>query len=239
MTIKLAKLYFDIEPKYQMLADMCRVYQCEPDPSEKIYKIRVSDDEIMSETPDTDYRAPEHLETLAVYRKISEIMPPNDGYLFHAAVIEANGVAIAFTAKSGTGKTTHIRLWKKVFGDLVGIINGDKPLMRFIDGKLYAFGTPWSGKECYNKNISRPLHAIVIVERGKTNSIEKVEPKDAAQKFLSQIYLPKTNNALFLQTLALADKTLKCTPVYRLFCNMDEDAAITAYNAIFENFENN
>ena len=235
MIVKLAKLYFDIQPKYQMLANMCKEYECEHDASEKIYEIRVSDKEILSETPDTDFREPEYLETLAVYRKISEILPSNDGYLFHAAVIEANGVAIAFTAKSGTGKTTHIRLWKKVFGDRVGIVNGDKPLMRFIDGKLYAFGTPWSGKENYNRNVGIPLHAIVILNRGDENKIEKISPKEAAPKFLSQIYLPKNNNALFLQTLALADKTLKDVPVYRLFCNMENDAAITTYNAIFDN----
>jgi len=234
MTVKLANLYFDIQPKYQMLADMCKGYECQPSGNEKVYEIRVSDEEILSETPDTDYRAPEHLETLAVYRKISEILPLHDGYLFHAAVIEVNGVAVAFTAKSGTGKTTHIRLWKKVFGDLVDIVNGDKPLIRYVDNVPFAFGTPWSGKECYNRNVCKPLHAIVIVERGVENRVERVSPKDAAPKFLSQIYLPKNNNLLFLKTLAIADRTLKDVPVYRLFCNMDDDAAVTAYNAIFE-----
>jgi len=116
----------------------------------------------------------------------------------------------------------------------VDIVNGDKPLIRYVDNVPFAFGTPWSGKECYNRNVCKPLHAIVIVERGVENRVERVSPKDAAPKFLSQIYLPKNNNLLFLKTLAIADRTLKDVPVYRLFCNMDDDAAVTAYNAIFE-----
>ena len=233
MIVKLADLYFDIDPKYKLLERMCQGYTCEATDSDAVHTIRVTDEDIMKETPDTDYRAPEYLETLAVYRKISHVLPLHDGYLFHAAVIDVNDSAVAFTARSGTGKTTHIRLWKKVFGDRVGIINGDKPLIRYKNGVPYAFGTPWSGKENYNKNVCRPLRAIVIVERGETNLIEKISPKDAAPKFLSQIYLPKNDNELFLTTLALADKTLKDVPVYRLRCNMEEEAAIVAYNAIF------
>lgn len=233
MIIKLAGLYFDLQPKYDMLKDMCKDYLCTPTESDEVFSIRVSDKEILSETPDTDYRDPEYLETLAVYRKISEILPTRDGYLFHAAVIEVNGVAIAFTARSGTGKTTHIRLWKKVFGDKVDIVNGDKPLMRYVDSELFAFGTPWAGKENYNRNVSCPLKAIVIVERGLTNRVERMSAKESANKFLSQIYLPKNDTALFLKTLSLADKTLKDVPVYKLYCNMDDDAARVAYSAIF------
>ena len=233
MTVKLADLFFDIKTKYTSLDIMCRDYIAAPKDSDTVYLVEPTEEEILSERPDTGETEPDYLELLAVYRKICEKLPENGGLMFHAAVIEANGKAIAFTAKSGTGKTTHISLWKKVFGDNVDIINGDKPIIRYKDGTPYAFGTPWSGKECFHRNVSRPLHAIVILERGEKNSIRRITPKEAASSFLSQIYLCKNDNLLFLKTLSLADRILKDVPVYVLKCNMDDSAAITAYNGIF------
>lgn len=233
MTIKLADLYFNVQNKYSAVENMCKDYICNPPSDAAVYDISVTDEEILAETPEYDLQDPQYLEVLAVYRKICEKLPFNEGYLFHAAVIEVNGIAIAFTARSGTGKTTHVRLWKKVFGDKVGIINGDKPIIRFADKKPFAFGTPWAGKECFNRNTSAPLEAIVLLERATENKITRLSPKEAANTFLSQIYLPKNDNRLFLQTLALADATLKCTPVYRLGCNMDDSAAKIAYEGIF------
>ena len=212
---------------------MCRDYIATPSEVDTVYCVEPTDAEILSERPDTGETEPEYLELLAIYRKICEKLPENGGLMFHAAVIEVDGKAVAFTAKSGTGKTTHISLWKMVFGERVDIINGDKPIIRYVNGTPFAYGTPWSGKECYHRNVSRPLHAIVILERGEKNSITRITPKEAAPSFLSQIYLCKNNNLLFLKTLSLADRILKDVPVYVLRCNMENEAATVAYNGIF------
>lgn len=108
-----------------------------------------------------------YLETLVVLRAIAQKGPALGRILFHGATIEYGGRAYIFTAPSGTGKSTHIRMWRKVFGDKVDIINGDKPLLRIDEGsgEVRAYGTPWAGKENWQRNVSAPLAAICVVSR--------------------------------------------------------------------------
>ncbi|MBT1173184.1 hypothetical protein JS528_07430 [Bifidobacterium sp. MA2] len=113
----------------------------------------------------------DYLETLAVFRRIAEYGPMHDRLVFHGATIEVDGRAYIFTAPSGTGKSTHIRLWRRVFGDRVAIINGDKPILRIERDssggapRVVAYGTPWAGKEGWQRNVSAPLGGICVVER--------------------------------------------------------------------------
>ena len=147
----------------------------------------------------------------------------------HCAVIEYEGKGYAFAAKSGTGKSTHISLWKKRFGKDVNIVNGDKPIMRFLeDGKLYAYGTPWCGKEGFQANTSAPLHAICFLERAPENTIRKIKADEAVMRIFHQILSPEdieTVDSLF----PLLDRTLKEIPCYVLGCNISEEAAEVAY----------
>ena len=74
-----------------------------------------------------------YLEELAVYRKISEKMPYYDTILFHGSVVAVDGAAYLCTAASGTGKSTHTRLWREYLGDNAVMVNDDKPLITVTD----------------------------------------------------------------------------------------------------------
>ena len=140
-------------------------------------------------------------------------------------------VSIAVTGKSGTGKTTHMNLWLKLFGSKVTVINGDKPLLRFIDGKLYAYGTPWCGKEGWQNNVKAPIKALCFLERAENNTIRRLGADEALMRRFYQILTPsdiETVDALF----PLLDKTLREVPCYLLGCNMSEQAAEVAYNGM-------
>ena len=102
-----------------------------------------------------------------------------DGILLHSSCVAVDGVAYAFSADSGTGKSTHTQLWLKHFGDRAHIVNDDKPAIRFIDGKVYACGTPWSGKYDYSTPEILPLGGICFLERSKTNQIKKADTSKA------------------------------------------------------------
>lgn len=115
-----------------------------------------------------------YLETLAVYRKIAEWMPMYNTLLFHGSVIAVDGKAYLFTAKSGTGKSTHTRLWREYFGERAVMINDDKPLLRITQEGVFAYGTPWDGKHRLSTNISAPLAGICILRRGNDNSIRMI-----------------------------------------------------------------
>ena len=116
--------------------------------------------------------SPGYLETLAVYRAIAEKMPYCDTVLFHGSCVAVDGEAYLFTAKSGTGKSTHARLWRELLGNKAVMVNDDKPLIR-IDGsgRAVAFGTPWDGKHRLSSNIAVPLRAVCALERAADNSI--------------------------------------------------------------------
>ena len=172
-----------------------------------------------------------YVEYLEIYRHICNYMIAHGGILMHGAVIELDGNAYMFTAPSGTGKTTHINQWKKLFGDKVRIINGDKPLIRNINGEFIAYGTPWCGKEHYNVNASAPLRAIVLLSRSEENSIEPISSNEFNKFLIRQVYLPKNSEGI-LSSLDFADKLFTQVPLYHLKCNISTDAALVAYEAI-------
>lgn len=172
-----------------------------------------------------------HLEALAVYRKISERLPDYDAFLMHGSCLAMDGVSYLFTAKSGTGKSTHARLWREVYGDRVVMVNDDKPMIRFLDGRPYAFGTPWNGKHRLSTNIAVPLQAVCILDRGNENVIVPMRQREAYAKLVQQIYRP-LDAAAMAKTLTLIDRLCATTKLFRLECNMDPEAARVSYAAM-------
>ena len=94
--------------------------------------------------------------------------------LLHSSAVCVDNKAYLFTADSGTGKSTHTELWMSYFGEKAVMINDDKPVIRIIGSKIYACGTPFSGKNDINKNIMVPLQAICSLNRGEKNTIERL-----------------------------------------------------------------
>ncbi len=171
-----------------------------------------------------------YLEELAVYRKIAEIMPYHDTVLFHGSVIAVDGVAYMFTAKSGTGKSTHTRLWRELLGDRAVMVNDDKPLIG-VGETVTAYGTPYDGKHRLSNNIAVPLGAVCILTRSESNHIERITVSDAYPMLMQQVYRPADPAAL-RKTLELVDKLAGAVKLYRLGCNMDISAAETSYNGM-------
>lgn len=172
-----------------------------------------------------------YLETLAVYRKIAERMPEYDTVLFHGSCVAVDGVGYLFTAKSGTGKSTHARLWRELLGDRAIMVNDDKPLIRLTDSGAVIYGTPWDGKHRLSANISVPLKAICILEREAQNAIRPITTGEAYPMLLQQIYRPMDPAALG-KTLALLDRLAGTVTLWRLGCNMEIEAAKVAYDAM-------
>jgi hypothetical protein len=173
----------------------------------------------------------DYLETLAVYRKICDIMPRYDTLLFHGSVIAVDGAGYLFTAKSGTGKSTHTRLWRELFGDRAVMVNDDKPLLKITDDGVIAYGTPWNGKHRLSTNTSVPLRAVCLLTRSDENCIEEILPGEAYQMLLQQTYRPADRCAM-IQTMGLLDMLMKKTGFYRLGCNMEPQAALVAFEGM-------
>ena len=172
-----------------------------------------------------------YLEELAVYRKIAEQMITYDTILFHGSVVAVDGVGYLFTAKSGTGKSTHTRLWREYFRDRAVMVNDDKPLLHISESGVIAYGTPYNGKHRLGINISVPLKAICILTRASDNHIEPITRERAYTMLLQQVYRP-ADSILMMKTLTLIDRLADSVGFYRLGCNMDISAAKVAFEGM-------
>ena len=226
--IRLANLSIEILHCYDYVKQQCKDYYISDGVAD--FSVSVSDGEIDAEDDGSGFDRG-YLESLAIYRKIAEKILDYYGFLMHGVVIEAKGQGIAFLAKSGVGKTTHARLWKELLGDAVRIINGDKPLIRLLDGKAVAYGTPWAGKENLHENRGVPLCAVCFIERGDKNRCVRLMPHEGFLRMLPQVFRPQTD-AERRKTFELASRVIGRVKFYTVECNTDISAAEIAYKEI-------
>ena len=172
------------------------------------------------------------IEKLATFRDFALKILDYDAMPLHSSAIMIDGTAYMFTANSGTGKSTHVKIWRQVFGDeRVRVINDDKPVIRFENGAWYVYGTPWSGKSDMNLNVRVPLGGVCILQRGEKNAISRVAGTDAIADLFVQTARPKDADVRF-KVLGLLDMLIEHVPIWKLKCNMDPEAAIVAYEAM-------
>ena len=214
-TIEIAGIPIGIRNHYILVKHHCREYLTEKKP---LFTVGVSMKEIRQEKK----VMPGYAESLCVYREIAREITAYDAFVMHAAVISADGQGVAFSAKSGVGKTTRVQMWQKAMGDRVRVINGDKPVLRFVDGKLYAFGTPWLGKERMGENTSVPMKAVCFLERSEMVSLQRLKPAEIASRLLLQVLIPKEADQIG-PFMNLMERFVKAVPFYLLKCNSDRE----------------
>lgn len=170
----------------------------------------------------------EYLAFIAIQRRLAEILFDYETLVFHGSVVAVDGEAYLFTAKSGTGKSTHTRLWRELFGERAIMVNDDKPFLRITEEGVLAYGSPWNGKHGLGTNTCLPLRAICILERGEENAIREIPANDALFMLLQQSNRPMDKSKMPAY-LELLDKLSRRVKFYRMSCNMDPEAAIMSY----------
>lgn len=238
-TYRLAGHTVEIESVYPQVHTLCADYRTDGPPEYVItttaadisYERQRSARADKLEGAAVREHAEPYLETLAVYRKLAQLLVQDDILLMHGAVVAVDGQSYLFTAKSGTGKTTHTRLWMQQFGDRAVMVNGDKPLLHITNEGVTVYGTPWDGKEHLSTNTSCPLKALCILTRSETNHIERISKKEALSMLCQQVYRPEDPTTL-AKMLALVDRLGSSVPLYRLGCNMEPEAALVAYHGM-------
>lgn len=171
------------------------------------------------------------LERAALQRKITEKLFEYDTLLFHGSVISVDGEGYLFTAKSGTGKSTHTRLWREMLGDRAVMVNDDKPFLAVNENNILVCGSPWNGKHNLGSDIIVPLKGICILERGEENEIFKISAIEALPMLLQQSNRPRQTN-LLPKYMELLESIANKTAFYKLKCNMSPDAALVSYQTM-------
>ena len=238
-SIKLAGIPIGVHPFFLSTKEFCRHYLTEEPPlfevaitMEKIEKIRT--DAIACDLQEgrkpRDY-ADDYLETLVLLESVADEFLSRNILLFHGSAVAVEGKAYLFTAKSGVGKTTHTRLW---LNNIPGahVLNGDKPFLLFQEDGVYACGNPWRGKEGFGRNEILPLAGICLLERDGSNHIESISYREAFPVLSFQSHKPPQDERMVAYLKLLS--RLSSVPLYRLGCNMENEAAWVSYKGMVE-----
>ena len=150
-----------------------------------------------------------------------------DTVLVHASLVRHEGKGYAFTAKSGTGKSTQVSNWLRYIPDC-DLMNDDNPVIRIKDDDVYIYGSPWSGKTPCYRNVKAPLGAMALIHRDNSNFLERLKPIKAFVTLLPACSTMKWDERVYRANGDTVSKVLERIPVYALHCLPDKDSAIVA-----------
>ena len=232
LKINLANMIIHIQGVHDTLREYCKEYIATGKEKED-FTITVTNEEIQNERKNSEYKekSNNYIEIIMTLLKIADELPDRNKFLMHGAVVAWKRRGYIFTAPSGTGKTTHVRLWKKYLGSDVEIINGDKPILEVKEEKIIAYGTPWAGKERFQKNTSVPIQGICFLRQSKTNNIRRLNRREALLLLLPQIYIMSDSKKAG-KTLELFGEVLERIPVYEFRCNISKEAVNCSFETL-------
>lgn len=231
MRYLIADFVTEFEPKYKVLDALAKSFEYFGERETEI-KLNISENTLnkllnrMNSETTID-----SVEEFAYATAFNRAIINHGAMLVHSSSIMYKGEAYLFASRSGVGKSTHTKLWKKAFGDDVQIINDDKPVVRIYDNKCIAYGTPFDGGSGIAENLSAPLKAIVFIERSKSNIIRKAETSE----ILTNLYfstIKHLNKKTAESMLSNFEKLINLCDFYVLSCNTDISSAYLARDTI-------
>lgn len=163
------------------------------------------------------------LERATIQNKLARQLLDKDILLLHGSAVAVEGQGYLFTADCGTGKSTHTRLWREVFGSRAVMVNDDKPFVQLTEHGAFLHGSPWSGKHGLDTNVTVPLKGICILRRGTENRIWDISPEEAASMLRKQCNAPDS---------PLVDRLGEIVPLWQMECTKDPRAAEVSYRAM-------
>lgn len=239
MLVEIAEIPFEIRCRFEENLQFLNDYRTEKEPLFVIEPVQADlkrmqeefDREAVLEGRAKQQFGDSFLENNVVHLLLAEKLVFYNVLMLHGSALCMDGEAYIFTAPSGTGKSTHSRLWREAFGERIWMINDDKPMLQIKDDGVMVFGTPWDGKHRLSRNSSAPLKAIVWLYRDEQNHIEPMSKVEAFPVLLNQAF-GKTDPTIMTRVMNLEKELLDKAAYYKLGCNMESDAAVLAYKGM-------
>lgn len=163
---------------------------------------------------------------------LEELLIRHDAMMLHSSFIKTQFGGVLFSGPSGIGKSTQADLWE--CNENARIINGDKSILRKIDGNWKAFGSPYAGSSRYFVNESSDLAAIVVLGKSEKCSIKELNKVEAFRKLYSQMIINTWNSEYIIHISAMVEDLIKETKVYYLECTPDISAVKLLYKTLKE-----
>jgi hypothetical protein len=156
---------------------------------------------------------------------------PYDTLMIHASVIAYEGKGYEFLGRSGTGKSTHSRLWlENIEG--TWLLNDDNPVIRVIDGAVNVYGTPWSGKTPCYKNEVMPLGGVIRLSQAPYNKIQQLNPLRAYASLMPACSCMRWDRKSTDALHSTVEKVITRVRGWHLECLPDADAAHVCNTAV-------
>ena len=170
----------------------------------------------------------------ALWMAVSMLSASSKMVLIHSSVIVHQNKAVLFLGESGTGKSTHTRLWLKHIPDS-HLLNDDSPVLAVEDGVPVVYGSPWSGKtHCYHP-LRFPLAAAVRLSQAPYNKIKRLSVVEAFSAIQPSCPPALAQDDKYEDMVVdMLSDVLSVAPVFHLECLPDEAAAWTSHDAIFK-----
>jgi len=229
--MEIAGAVVGVVPLFESTREYCRPYLTDKAPT---LSVQVNREMLIFEQKMLDIEADEEglkrrkftdpfLERTAIQRQVADYLLSRDTLMLHGSTVAVDGKAYLFTAPCGTGKSTHTRLWRELFGTRAVMVNDDKPFLRLTPDEVLAYGSPWSGKHGLASNICVPLAGICLLHRGQENVIFRAKPEDI---------IPFLRHQAHGDAGVLVDRLTERVPLWEMYCNKDLEAAQVAYGAM-------
>ena len=230
MIYDIAGFRVQLNNKYPFTDKFCQKYLAEDQISPPDVIASVTEEEFAAEKAQSANFSDGYIENICLYRSLCLQMPQFSRMLLHASILQYGDDAYAFLGRSGTGKSTHTKLWLQCLSNTF-VLNGDKPILAEKEDCFIAYGTPWQGREGWGCKGQAPLKALCFLEQAKENSIRKLTPAETASRLFLQILIPSQEEAA-AATLDLADHLIAKTPAYLLKCDISEQAVKTSFEGM-------
>ncbi len=174
-----------------------------------------------------EYKSLINLSSLALLKK--------NAVFYHAVAFRYQGKAWLFTGRSGAGKTTQYKNWKKHFGKDIELICGDMPYLEPDEnGEFMVYPSPWNGKERIKGKAHAPLGGLILLEKSNHNEIRRLPVEEAMIPIFRQFAVDPETEEDIRRVSSIADLLLRNYPVLKLSNKADEEAVLLLEEALKE-----
>lgn len=238
-TMEIAGLAVCVYPLFQSTIEYCRPYLTNKLPD---FFVHITWEDLAFEQKMLEQEAIEEglkirkfkepfLERATIQRRVADYLVTRNTLMLHGSTVAVDGNAYLFTAPCGTGKSTHTRLWRELFGERAIMVNDDKPFLQIKSDCVLAYGSPWSGKHGLASNVCVPLKGICLLHRGEENLIRSIDRKCVIDFLYHQAHIP-ADASLAKEARSLVDALADRVPLWDMQCNKELEAAEVAYHAM-------
>ena len=240
--MKIAGVVIGVQPLFESTREYCKAYLTDTAPD---FTVQINREDLPAEQKKLEEEAIEQglkirkfkelfLERSMIQRRVADYLLDRDTVMLHGSTVAVDGRAYLFTAPCGTGKSTHTRLWRELFGERAVMVNDDKPFLRITNDGVIAYGSPWTGKHGLGSNVCVPLQGICALQRGRENVIRQADGKELMDILHHQVHTPE-DPTLARKAMDHVDRIARMVPLWIMSCNKELHAAEVSHEAMYGN----